>query len=115
MPHNNPTSALKILDIDLALSRSAGNRRLADDLLKMLIRDLPDYKATFLSDVTNKERLKDTLHKLHGGLRYIGAPSLMAIVSITDEQFLQFDEEKLTAQLQLIAIEIDKILEENNY
>ena len=37
---------LPVLDHNKAIQQVSGNKQLADDLLRMLIKELPDYKRT---------------------------------------------------------------------
>lgn len=108
---------LSVLDKQLALKRAAGNEKLADDLLEMLVNELLNYKAGIRNKLAegSKEELRQIIHKLHGGLRYVGAPALMAIVSSTDYDLFELENEQLHHNIEQIYSEIDRVLEQKKY
>ena len=108
---------LSVLDKQLALKRSAGNEKLADDLLEMLVNELPNYKTNIKNKLAegNKEELRQIIHKLHGGLRYVGAPALIAIVSSTDYELFELKNAQLQQNIEQIYFEIDRVLEQKKY
>jgi two-component system sensor histidine kinase BarA len=106
-----------VLDKTIALKRVSGNEKLADDLLAMLVRDLPDYKQQIRQhhQQADKEALRKIIHKLHGGLRYVGAPALLEIVSNTDKEVFNLSDTQLAKQINLIDEAIDAVLIRKNY
>ena len=108
---------LDILNQKTALKAVSGNKQLADDLLSMFIRELPNYKQAIQSHLQadNREELKQVIHKIHGGLRYLGAPALMAIVSQTDNVLFDLSDSELKDGVEKIYIEIDRVLEAGSY
>ncbi len=67
-----------IIDKILGLSLAGNNQQLADELLAMFIKELPFHKESLLSakKENNFEKLKEIIHKLHGGTKYCGVPNL---------------------------------------
>ncbi len=108
---------LVVLDYQQATQLVAGNKQLADDLLAMLVKELPDYKNTIQKEYQdrNKEELRKIIHKIHGGLRYVGAPALMDIVSKTDYDLFDLTDAQLKQNITNIYQEIDRLLKEETY
>ena len=111
------SSELSILDHKKALELVSGNAKLAEDLLAMLIKELPVYKQTIKKEheAGNKEELRKIVHKIHGGLRYVGAPALMAIVSQTDYELFELDDDQLKKNINQIYLEIDRVIAQKTY
>jgi len=108
---------LAVLDKHQALKVVSGNEKLAEDLLIMLIKELPDYAQGMQIefDNANKEELRKIIHKMHGGLRYVGAPALTAIVSKTDTDLFELSEQQLKQSIEHICQEIKRIVEQKTY
>ncbi|MCU7801101.1 MAG: Hpt domain-containing protein [gamma proteobacterium symbiont of Lucinoma myriamae] len=106
-----------VLDQKKAIQIVSGNKKLADDLLLMLIKELPEYTQSIQNEFKNenKEELRKILHKMHGGLRYVGAPALMDIVSRTDLELFELSDEQLKQNITLIYQEIDRVIQEGKY
>ena len=111
------SSDLSILDHKKALELVSGNAKLADDLLAMLLKELPGYKQTIQKELeaNDRDELRKIVHKIHGGLRYIGAPALMAIVSQTDYNLFELDDDQLQKNINQIYHEIDRLIAKKNY
>lgn len=84
-------SHLPLIDKETALKLAGNNPQLADDLLSMLIQQLPN-------DLTNIEQayqqsnyteLSQRLHKLRGGVAYCGLPRLKILLSEMEIQLKQ--------------------------
>jgi len=67
-----------IIDWQLSLKLAAGKVDLARDLLRMLVEALPTDKTELLASWENRdfEALLAHAHRLHGGSRYTGTPTL---------------------------------------
>ena len=111
------TDKLAILDKAQALKIVSGNEKLANELLTMLIKDLPMQKQSIQTQFNsgNREELRKVVHKLHGGLRYVGAPALLAIVSETDKCLFDLTDEQLVENLELIYENIDLLIKAQTY
>lgn len=106
-----------VLDQAIAIKRVSGNKKLADDLLLMFINELPGYKQGIEQEVNNtdREELRKIIHKMHGGLRYIGAPALLDIISQTDMELLAFSDKQLKQNIRQIFDEIERLLKQGKY
>ena len=93
------SETLAVLDQQKAIQLVSGNKELANDLLAMLIKELPEYKQNIQKELQNqnKKELRKIIHKIHGGLRYLGAPALMDIISQTDHELFNLSDEQLKA------------------
>ncbi len=108
---------LDILDLKTALKVVSGKQSLAEDLLAMFIKELPAYKTTIKNklEAGDREELRQIIHKIHGGLRYLGAPALMAIISQTDAALFELSEPELKDSIDKIYFEIDRVLKMEKY
>jgi HPt (histidine-containing phosphotransfer) domain-containing protein len=108
---------LPVLDKNKALQIVAGKESLADELLAMLIKELPGYKDSTQRELDNgnKEELRKVIHKLHGGLRYVGAPALLDITSHTDQHLFDLSDEQLKDSIIQVHGEIGRLLEKEYY
>jgi len=111
------SDTLAVLDQNIAIQVVSGNKKLADDLLVMLIKELPEYMQDIQEELqnNNREELRIIIHKLHGGLRYVGAPALMDIVSRTDVELFELSDEQLKQNVTRIYQEIDRLIKEGKY
>lgn len=110
-------SDLAVLDSKKATQVVFGNKNLADDLLKMLIMELPEYKDSIQESLLNNDRvaLANTLHKLHGGLRYVSTPALINRVGTLRSEIVRLNKSQLKQSLTLILQEIDKVIDAAAY
>ncbi len=108
---------IDILDLKTALKVVSGNQSLAEDLLAMFIKELPTYKKIIENKqkAEDREELRQIIHKIHGGLRYLGAPALMAIISKTDAALFELSELELKKNIDKIFFEIDRVLKLEKY
>ncbi len=108
---------LAVLDYQSALELVSGNHKLADELLAMFIKLLPDYQQEIEELQKNKDRpaLKKIIHKIHGGLRYLGTPALLEIISKTDQNLFEFNDNQLDNNIKQIMIEFSRVLIEGKY
>jgi len=108
---------LPVLDHNKAIQQVSGNKQLADDLLRMLIKELPDYKRTLQQALENstKGELDKILHKMHGGLRYVSAPALTQAVSTTRSELAMLSMTQLQHAVKLICQECERVISQENY
>jgi len=108
---------LPVLDYKKAIQQVSGNKQLADDLLQMLIKELPDYKHTLQQALKNgaKEEINKILHKMHGGLRYVSAPALTQLVSNTRSELSILNNTQLQYAIELINQECERVISQRNY
>lgn len=108
---------LAVLDYHSALENVSGNHNLADELLAMLIKSLPAYQQDIekLQKENDRQALKIIIHKIHGGLRYLGTPALLKIISETENNLFAFNDNQLDNNIKQIIIEFSKILKQGKY
>ena len=103
----------EVYDIEKGLSLAGGNRKLALELINMLIAELPIQKVEITESVNNNDKvtLKQHIHKLHGSSQCCATPSL---INITKE-FSSIIDDNRSDQFETIKtklfIEIDRILQ----
>ncbi|WP_410210757.1 ATP-binding protein [Aquirhabdus sp.] len=75
-----------IVDWQLSLKLAAGKVDLARDLLRMLIEALPTDKMELIAswESRNFESLMSEVHRLHGGSRYTGTPTLRKTTGVME-------------------------------
>jgi len=106
-----------ILDFQCALKAVNGNKQLANDLLATLLKQLDDYKNSIQSSLTRfeKQQLQDTIHKINGAMRYVGAPTLAEKVAELDGEILSMADRQLSDKITEVLAEIDKIIKLGSY
>ena len=111
------SDTLAVLDKTMALKAVSGNEKLADDLLAMFIKELPAYKLLIEQEFSNdnKDELRNVIHKIHGGLRYLGAPALLDIIAPTDHDLFNLPDAQLKHNIDIIFKEIDRVLSQGKY
>jgi len=100
-----------IIDWELGLQLVNGNKALAQELMSMLIAELPNDKANMKAAYANGDMtsLKNMTHKLHGSLKYCAAPRLK--VSIEQlETALKLNNEAIHQHFTTSCKEIDALL-----
>jgi len=112
-----PLSASRSIEeniFDLELSLSAANNRpeLADELLTLIIANLPiDQKA--INDaftISGPEQLRTTVHKLNGAVRYCGVPRLANAVEKLETIVKSGPDEDLCRALNVLNGEVNSLM-----
>ncbi len=97
-----------VFDKQESVMLAGGNEQLANELLPMLIEELPRHRENLLDahQVECVETLKKYIHKLHGGSKYCGVPALRCAAakfeSIIDNKQLDDIEPGLQAVIDAI-------------
>ncbi|KFF50438.1 hypothetical protein GY26_01740 [Gammaproteobacteria bacterium MFB021] len=88
-PAGEPTMA--VVDPDLALQLSGGREALADELLTLLLSELPKHRLTLAQawQAADTDALREAVHQLGGGCRYCGVPALSAACSALETRLEQ--------------------------
>jgi len=75
-PTDNTQDALQPIDWKLCLKLANGKDTLAEELLEILIKELPQIRAAILRACANRDllALQRYVHKLHGAACYCGVP-----------------------------------------
>ena len=102
---------MKSLDKEIALKASAGNEMLANQVLKLFIDQSETYAKNIEEPLLSYDLagLQKGLHKLHGAMKYIGAPILLNLVEQVDGKIEQVTENELNTICRQILAEIKQI------
>ena len=101
-----------VYDINKGIDLAGGNRKLALELISMLIAQLPVQKFEILESFNENDmmRLKQHVHKLHGSSQCCGTTAL----TIAVKEFENIIDRNLSNQLKSckiqLLIEIDRVL-----
>lgn len=101
-----------VYDIEKAINLAGGNRKLAIELITMLIAQLPIQKFEITESINNDDMvsLKQHIHKLHGSCQCCATPALMNITreleNIIENNLVNKFE---TAKTELL-IQIERVL-----
>ncbi len=103
---------LPVRDIDKALSITGGDRRLADEMLAQLKRELPAHLHTIQTAIKEQdwESLQDTAHKLHGSTSSCGVAALDYAVQQLDNCCREGTLDEAEEHVKLLEHEIDRLL-----
>ena len=114
MSNNNKST---ILNYKYALKASAGNDTLAQSLLALFIKQLPDYTQNINDALHTNDlvSLQNSIHKLNGALQYIGAPSLNQHLSELDGQIEFLSANNLDTKVNHILAMLESIKKEKKY
>jgi two-component system sensor histidine kinase BarA len=115
-----------VIDWQMSLSLAAGKVDLARDLLRMLVETLPADKAELSAHwhAHKYEALLSEVHRMHGGSRYTGTPTLRKTTGLMEraltaaqkvDYFLDYDSQgalkaELTSNFYAMIDAIDAIL-----
>jgi len=102
-----------IFDKELGIQLAGGNEQLANELFPMLMSELPSHRENLLISKQEKDmrELKKHIHKLHGGTKYCGVPTLLKY-SAEFENIVDLNElDKLDKGLENVISSIDELLE----
>lgn len=101
------------IDWNLCVELANGKRDLAQELLEMLIKDLPSVKASITSLFTtnNLEELENRVHKLKGAACYVGVPNVKQIATDLETALKQNDASKIPLLTNQLENAIDQVLD----
>ena len=112
-----PISATRIIEenlFDLELSLSAANSRLelADELLTLLIANLPVDQQAINDAFTHSgpDQLRSAVHKLHGAVRYCGVPRLANAVEKLETIVKPGPDEDIRRALNVLNGEVNSLM-----
>ena len=106
------TESLPIRDIDKALSVTGGDRRLAEEMFKQLLKELPrTYQNIQHSHAQNDwATLREICHKLHGSTTSCGVPALDYTVQQVQAACRNESKDQLKNNLEKLKYEIDRLM-----
>ncbi|VAW56252.1 BarA sensory histidine kinase (= VarS = GacS) [hydrothermal vent metagenome] len=107
----NETTFDLIIDKMLGLTLAGNNEQLADELLEMFIKELPSHKENLLAAKleNNTAKLKESIHKLHGGTKYCGVPNLLNAAKHFENIIDLKEKNNYTSGLELVIKSIDEL------
>ncbi|WP_214000453.1 response regulator [Arsukibacterium sp.] len=98
-----------LVDWQIGLQRAGGKPELAKDMLKMLLKSLPETQQLLNEAVSanDSEQLLQLVHKLHGACCYTGVPALKSLAETLETQLKTGTS---LQQLEPELFELDDIL-----
>lgn len=102
----------KTIDWELCKKLAGYKEDLADEMLTMLINNLPTDKINIIQAYKNNNLnlLRDTVHKLHGACCYIGVPKLKNLAKELETSIATNASDKIKTFLSELEHEIDEVL-----
>lgn len=103
---------LPIIDKEMALKLAGNDQSLANDLLALLIKNLPADLAAIKQAYLNQDEkeLRQQLHKLRGGVAYCGLPRMKAVLTEFENEFEDADRHNLPKLLERLDAEVQALL-----
>jgi two-component system sensor histidine kinase BarA len=104
---------LPIFDWNQALQLAGQKRDLAEDILSMLMKELPDetVKINQTYKEQNYSEMLRLVHKLHGALCYSGIPRLKTVIAKLETELKTNIMDSLPALMDLLNTEVGLLLE----
>ena len=104
---------LPVIDWELAIKLAGNKKELAEDILNLLIKTLPDDTIAIkhFSKAQNYAELLKRVHKLHGALCYCGLPRLKTVIAHLETQLKNNIMDSLPSLLDQLDVEISLLLE----
>jgi len=103
---------LPVIDWEMAMKLAGNNRHLAEDILALFIKNIPDELAAInqsFQDKNYREMCKQ-VHKLHGALCYCGLPRLKTLAADLEFRLKSEVLNDLPALVQLLNHEVNELL-----
>lgn len=102
-----------VIDWEQSIKLAGNKRDLANDILTMLIKDLPnDLSAiTTCYKVQNYQEMLRLVHKLHGALCYCGLPRLKTVVARLETELKNNIMDGLPPLIETLDSEVNLLLE----
>ena len=101
-----------VYDIEKGISLAGGNRKLALELISMLIAQLPVQKFEIAESINNSDMvsLRHHIHKLHGSCQCCATPALLNVTKNIQNMIDKNLENEIEAAKAELFIEIDRVL-----
>jgi HPt (histidine-containing phosphotransfer) domain-containing protein len=89
------------------------NEDLANELLAMFIKELPEFRASFESSVAdyNLLQIRKLSHKLKGLVSYCAVPRIEAMIQYIDEAIKVGSTREVKETVHCLVKEIDSVIE----
>ena len=104
---------LSVIDWELGIKLAGNKRDLAEEILNMLIKNLPDDMSaiTQLYHDKNYLGLLQRVHKLHGAICYCGLPRLKTVLSHLETDLKSHIMDSLPSLHDQLHAEVNLLLE----
>lgn len=105
------SSALNVIDTNLALERAGGNHDLARELYQMLQNELPGYLVKIRDhyDSGDYTSLIEVVHKLNGASTYCGVPALKEAAASLESNLKQGSDTTYATGVESVLNEITRL------
>lgn len=107
----NPTTQLAVFDFSESIQLAGGRKKLALDLLELLLDSLPADRS-FIQQAFNegnRESLLERVHRLHGATKYCGVPQLRAQCKLC-ETLLKTPGANIDQEIKLLDQCIERVM-----
>lgn len=101
-----------IVDWEQGIALASGKREVAEELLKLLIKNLPTELADIMQAYKEQDykKLQQRLHKLHGALCYCGVPRLRSVTHALQQALKQTQKKTLSRLIMQLEVEAKKVM-----
>ncbi len=115
IPATSPSS-LQAYDRELALNKVGGNAAIADELLELLVADLPKQSSSLRSACSklDAESVREVAHRVHGAASCCGTPALKHAAMELEDAATAGDHLSLASAHEAVQKEIDRLLREQD-
>ena len=107
---------MEIFDNTTAIKQAGGNTELARDLFTMLLKELPEHRASIQqalnshqSSLSDCNIFWDSVHKLHGATAYLGIPALRNSCKELEDHIKQRHHKDIENAVAQLLQQIDKL------
>jgi len=114
MPKNQASSDLPIIDWELGLKLAGNNRELAEEILSLFAKSLPDeFNGIFQAKSSNNTtELLIRLHRLRGGVSYTGLARLKHAITAYEKGVKDNATNKLSDLYMNFETEVTQALQQ---
>lgn len=112
LPSPKPT----MVDWEQCIKIAGGRKRLAQEMLGILVKELPELKSQIITSFKTREyaELSQALHKMRGACSYCGVPKLSATIVEFESAVKGNKVELYDSYIDQLGSEIDVLLAEVN-
>lgn len=104
---------LPVIDWESAIKLAGNKREIAEEILGILIKNLPDDMTAINLSWQQKQYIEmgKHLHKLHGALCYCGLPRLKKLVVSLEKNIKQVEFDTLPELMRALNHEANQVME----
>jgi two-component system sensor histidine kinase BarA len=106
-------TALPAYDRALALHQVGGNEAIADELIGMMITELPDQRAAMRTALEHGrlEALREEVHRIHGSASCCGTPAVKQACQALESALLDGEYGRADELHTVLETEIARLIE----